>query len=93
VGRTDGEDVDGVLTGQETRHIEIVDGHVSENTAATLDVGSGRWSGITGAQFDLQRVTQRAVSEQGTSSIMDVSTTKKNHTQNRSEQKDGIRPF
>ena len=58
VGGANGEDIDGVGTSQESSHIEIVDGHIGEDTAATLDVGSWRRSGITGAQFDLHRDTQ-----------------------------------
>mmetsp|Transcript_7418 Transcript_7418/g.15926 ORF Transcript_7418/g.15926 Transcript_7418/m.15926 type:complete len:418 (+) Transcript_7418:306-1559(+) len=52
VGRSDGEDIDGVLTGQESRHVEIVDGHVGKDATATLDVRGGWGSGVTGAQFD-----------------------------------------
>ena len=57
VGGTNGKNVNRVGTGQESSHIEIVDGHISKDTAATLDVGS-RWrSRVAGAQFDLQRNT------------------------------------
>lgn len=57
VGGSNGKNVNGVGTGQESGHIKIVDGHIGKDTAATLDVGS-RWrSRVAGAQFDLQRNT------------------------------------
>ena len=55
VGRTNGKDVDGIGTSQESSHIEIVDGHIGKNTAAALDVGSRWGSWIAGTQFDLYR--------------------------------------
>ena len=72
VGRTNSKDINGVGTGQESCHIQIVDGHVGEDATATLDVRRWWSRRITGAQFDLHthrgtNAKRRAISEQGTS--------------------------
>mmetsp|Transcript_29830 Transcript_29830/g.91544 ORF Transcript_29830/g.91544 Transcript_29830/m.91544 type:complete len:262 (+) Transcript_29830:551-1336(+) len=49
------EDLLGVLTHQEARHVEVMDCHVLEDTASALDVFLGRRARIARCELDLDR--------------------------------------
>ena len=53
VARSNGQNVNGVLTGQETGHVQIVDGHVGKDSSTALDVLKGWGRGVTRAKLDL----------------------------------------
>lgn len=53
VARTNGKNINWIVTSQETTHIKIVDSHISEDTTATLDILEGWWRRVTRAQLDL----------------------------------------
>ena len=43
VARTNGKNVNGIVTSQETTHIKIMDRHISKDTTASFDILKGWW--------------------------------------------------
>lgn len=53
MARTNGKDINGIITSQETTHVKVMDRHISEDTAASLDILKGWRCGVARAQLDL----------------------------------------
>ena len=53
VARTEGKDFKRIFAGEETRHVKIMDRHISKDSAATLDVLKRRRGRIARAKLDL----------------------------------------
>jgi hypothetical protein len=54
VARSNGENINGVRSGKEASHVQVMDSHVGEDTATALNILKRRRSRVTRTQFDLR---------------------------------------